>query len=295
MTIGGGVILDGFPAKHKRLDERTLEGMKRLEGDRRSIVEQMFWKSRFFPQGVADVALKLGEKESALEGSVQILASENRIVPVRAKDTDPQKKQQYLHKQSCDVFEGLIIKNLEGFLGQNPSALEMPLAELRSKLLKLTDAKTFGAIVDSLQDTGRLYQKGSSIGIAGYKPSLSPQEMTLMEKVEETYQRTGFISPLEEDVRNDLGIEEKKFQKIMTSLVAQKKLYRLSDKVTYHQDTIHELKNFVVEYIERKGRIKLSDLRDELQFSRKYAQAILEHFDEIGLTKRIEDYRVSGS
>jgi len=292
MTIGGGVILDGFPPKHKRLDDQTLKGLERLEGDAKSAVEQMFWKSRFFPQSVADVALKMGERESSVEDSVRTLLRENKVVPLLTKDRDPQKKKHYLHQQSYEAFEERIIKSLEDFLAHNPSILEMPVAELRSKFLKMTDTKTFDAVADNLRDAGRLYYKGSSVGIAGYEVSLSPQEMTFVKKIEDKFKEAGFKSPWEEDVRNSLGIKEQSFQKIMTSLLAQKKLFRISDKVTYHQDTIQELQKIVVEYIERQGRIKLSDLRDELQFSRKYAQTILEHFDDIGLTKRIDDYRI---
>jgi len=35
--------------------------------------------------------------------------------------------------------------------------------------------------------------------------------------------------------------------------------------------------------------ITIADLRDKLKFNRKYAHAILEYFDHIGLTKREED------
>jgi selenocysteine-specific elongation factor len=292
MTIGGGVILDAFPPKHKRLDDQTLKGLERLEGDAKNVVEQMFWKSRFFPQNATDVALRMGERESSVEEAVSALLQENKIVPLLSKDKDPQKKKQYLHLQSYEAFQERIIKSLEDFLADNPSTLEMPVAELGSKFLKMTDAKTFDAVIDNLRDAGRLYWKGSSIGITGYEVMLNPQEIAFEKKVESEYKEAGFKSPLEEDVRNNLGLKDQGFQKIMTSLLAQKKLYRLSDKVTYHQDTIQELQKFVVEYIERNRRIKLSDLRDELQFSRKYAQAILEHFDDIGLTKRIDDFRI---
>ncbi|MFC2165361.1 selenocysteine-specific translation elongation factor [Acidobacteriota bacterium] len=292
MTIGGGVILDADPPKHKRLDDQTLKGLQRLEGGEKSVVEQMFWKSRFFPQSVAGVALKMGERESSVEKAIQSLLRGNKIIPLLTKDKDPQKKIHYLHQQAYQAFAERIVKSLEDFLAQNPSIMEMPVAELRSKFLKMTDAKTFNAVVDSLQDVGRIYYKGSSIGIAGYEVSLSSQEMTFGKRVEDEFKKAGFKAPLEEDVRNNLGIKDQSFKKVMTSLLAQKKLFRLSDKVTYHLVTIQELQNFVVEYIERHGRIKLSDLRDELQFSRKYAQAVLEYFDDLGLTKRIDDYRI---
>ncbi len=43
---------------------------------------------------------------------------------------------------------------------------------------------------------------------------------------------------------------------------------------------------------ERDGEITLAGLRDELQTSRKYAQAYLEHFDGEKLTLRRGDARV---
>jgi selenocysteine-specific elongation factor len=48
----------------------------------------------------------------------------------------------------------------------------------------------------------------------------------------------------------------------------------------------------VLEYIHQNGSIRISDLRDELAFSRKYAQAILEYFDSEGVTKRAGDTHV---
>jgi selenocysteine-specific elongation factor len=44
--------------------------------------------------------------------------------------------------------------------------------------------------------------------------------------------------------------------------------------------------------LREKNAITVADLRDKLRLSRKYAQAILEYFDNIGLTKREEDRHV---
>ena len=46
-----------------------------------------------------------------------------------------------------------------------------------------------------------------------------------------------------------------------------------------HTDALDEVRDRVVAAIERDGQITLAGLRDELQTSRKYAQALLEHFD----------------
>jgi selenocysteine-specific elongation factor len=40
-----------------------------------------------------------------------------------------------------------------------------------------------------------------------------------------------------------------------------------------------------------KGQISLAEVRDLFHTSRKYAQALLEHLDAIGVTKRDGDFR----
>ena len=60
-----------------------------------------------------------------------------------------------------------------------------------------------------------------------------------------------------------------------------------------HPDALDEVDaTRVVAAIERDGQITLAGLRDELQTSRKYAQALLEHFDAARVTLRRGDARV---
>jgi len=48
----------------------------------------------------------------------------------------------------------------------------------------------------------------------------------------------------------------------------------------------------VREHIQKEGSITLAQARDLLQTSRKYAQGLLEHLDERGVTRRVGDERV---
>ena len=59
-----------------------------------------------------------------------------------------------------------------------------------------------------------------------------------------------------------------------------------------HPDALDEVHDLLVAAIERDGQITLAGLRDELQTSRKYAQAYLEHFDGAKVTLRRGDARV---
>lgn len=60
-----------------------------------------------------------------------------------------------------------------------------------------------------------------------------------------------------------------------------------------HPDALAAVRERVEEIIERDGQITLAQLRDDLQTSRKYAQALLEHLDATKVTlRRADDSRI---
>ena len=64
---------------------------------------------------------------------------------------------------------------------------------------------------------------------------------------------------------------------------------------TFHPDALMEAAQRVATIMRAEGEITLARLRDELQTSRRYAQALLEHLDAQRITRRVGDKRVPGS
>jgi selenocysteine-specific elongation factor len=56
-----------------------------------------------------------------------------------------------------------------------------------------------------------------------------------------------------------------------------------------HADAVAGVRDRVVAIVEAEGAITLARLRDELQTSRKFAQALLEHLDAARVTRRLPD------
>jgi selenocysteine-specific elongation factor len=67
---------------------------------------------------------------------------------------------------------------------------------------------------------------------------------------------------------------------------------RLGPTMHVHPDVLDQVRDVVIATIERDGQITLAQLRDELNTSRKYAQAYLEHFDAEKVTLRRGEARV---
>jgi selenocysteine-specific elongation factor len=66
---------------------------------------------------------------------------------------------------------------------------------------------------------------------------------------------------------------------------------RVSGRLYAHADTVADVRSRILALIEREGPVALPRVRDALGFSRKSAQAFLEHLDDARLTRRLPDDR----
>jgi selenocysteine-specific elongation factor len=75
----------------------------------------------------------------------------------------------------------------------------------------------------------------------------------------------------------------------LAALRASGRAVRVGRAMYAHPDTLAAVRARVEQIIASEGSITLARLRDELQTSRKFAQALLEHLDAERVTKRLPD------
>lgn len=286
-TIGGGVILDACPDKHKRTDRTVATGLRKLEGRLSDVVEQMLIQSGLRPQTADEIWLRTGENKSSVDEALDDLLEKGCVWRIGSEKTA-----RYIHDNGLNLLSKKIQDELTLFFKKAPHRSVMPSAELRSAMLRWTDSDAYTFALDTLIEKNILNVRDSDIGLVGHEILLEPHEQRTADAIAAVFQKAGIRSPLEEEVRQDFGIAPKVFAKIMQSLVDRQILVRLSDKVTYHRDAMDEICSVVTDYIKSHQSIKIADLRDTLQFSRKYAQAVLEYLDTAGVTRRVEDKHI---
>jgi selenocysteine-specific elongation factor len=83
----------------------------------------------------------------------------------------------------------------------------------------------------------------------------------------------------------------------LVALRAAGRAIRVSQNLHYHPETLSDIRARIIELARRNGgSITLAQLRDELGTSRKFAQALLEHFDSEKLTiRRGDEHFLRGS
>ena len=284
MTIGGGRVLDATPEKHKRFSGGVLEGLGKLGGTARDAVEQMFAKAGSVAQAVPDIARTLGRSESEVAEAVSALLAEGALVALPGE-----KAERYLHKSAHARLSDGLVASVRAYFEKNPFRPAMPFSDLRAEFLKAGDPSTLKLILDALLASGVLVRNNAEIGLAGREAKADPVEAALRSRVEEAFRSARFSAPLEDEVRTRLGLNPSAFNPILGGLLRSGELIRLAPKVIYHRDTVEAAHGAVAGLIERRGSVTIAELRDRLELSRKYAQAILEYFDKTGFTMRVED------
>ncbi len=287
MTIGGGEILEAAPPKHKRFDSQMIQGLQRLEGDIAEAAEQVFIDSGLTPLSASQVRMMRGEREDIAEKAVENILKAGNIIKVAGY-----KETKYLHRRSYDELENKLISFIKNYLEKNPHRMFMPYEELRSRFLRLTDNQTLKAVLDGLLEKRTIHRKNSDVSLAGYEVKMKPKDQELILEIESVFKRSEFAPPLEEEIRLKQGVDLRHFKNMMHSLFERGVLVRLSKKVVFHRDSVESARKIVLEQLEKNQHITVAELRDKIKLSRKYATAILEYFDAIGLTKREQDVHI---
>ncbi|MEI6501989.1 MAG: SelB C-terminal domain-containing protein, partial [Armatimonadota bacterium] len=282
-TIGGGVILDAHPTRHKRFDEGTLEGLSALEGDLLEVVAQQLAKGGAAPQTVGELAAALGRGEEEVRRAVDALTARGQAVPLGDR---------YLHAPVRDALRDKLLGLLEAYYQRNPRRLWMPLPELQAQFGKLAGRSVYDLIVTELERDEELLRVGKRVRTREREIPLTDQEGQWVEWLETQFREGGFEAPAEDELRERLRLAPPIFAGLMTVLLEQERLVRLSDKVTLHAEPVARAREAVTREIAARGSLSVAQLRDAMGISRKYALALLECFDATGLTRREGDARV---
>jgi selenocysteine-specific elongation factor len=160
----------------------------------------------------------------------------------------------------------------------------MPREALRSGL-RLTP-KVFDAVVAHAGGEGLLVDEGANVRLPSHSVEFTREQKGRVENLLARFRRQPYATPSVKESIEALGEE------VLIALLRRGDLVQVGPDVLFLPETYDEMVGRVRGQIEREGSITLPEVRDMFGSSRKYAQALLEHLDETGLTKRVGDKRV---
>lgn len=286
-TIGGGILLDTAPLRHRRFDEAVLHG---LEAKRRGTPEDLLtaWlESRPFGGTQAEAGQATGLPESEIQNAVERLCEKNRLVRLIGEKSP---RLILIGKLTATTDRALHI--LDAYHTANPLRAGMPKEEMRGAFHPVPEPRAFGTLLAYWQETGKIGGTSATLRLADYTVRLSPRQQDLYDRVLQTFQTAGSSAPSAEEVADRLHAPLEAIEAMIRVALDQGSLVRITDGFYYTPDILEAAKQTVRTFIHAQGSITVSQYRDQTNTSRKYALPVMEYLDSIHFTRRVGDVRV---
>jgi selenocysteine-specific elongation factor len=121
---------------------------------------------------------------------------------------------------------------------------------------------------------------------------MKDEEAESRRTIEHAFASAGLKVPALKDVLSSLKIDKTRAQKIMTLLLRDKTLIKVSDDLVFHRSAIEELRKSITALKPKSPKIDVARFKEVTGISRKYAIPLLEYLDRERVTKRVGDERL---
>ncbi len=287
-TIGGGVIIEPLAKKGKRFDPGYIEELKIKEsGSSSSIVENTVKKLSPELPKLADILKAMGKNEEDLEGKLDKLAEDGRIIKFNSSDKPVYVHMEYINKKLEDMTD-----LLEKYHKENPLRLGISKEEIKNRIFgKGMKQKVYDELLTILESRHRIELHSNFISVYGFEIKYSVEQERLRSNIIQQFSQNEFSPPKYSELEAK-ETDSRNFKMVFESLLDEGVVVKVADDCYFTKEAYHKCKEMLVEYLKGNGSITVAQLRDILDTSRKYAMALMEHFDSIKLTKRQGDQRV---
>ena len=274
-TIGGGMILNGYPVSHRRNERGVIEDLSTLESpEDRTVIECMLRINSSLL--TKNQLMRLTNISSAeLDNNLAALGKEGNIVFVRNNilhTTILEAWTQDLKNKIDTVFGDRVYISKGEFMQSIPSSKDMAAAEAVLKRLETE------GIIELKAEKVKLLQ-----GISRLTESKS--------EIEAIYKESTYEPPSLDEVKAQLGIKEMWVNDLISALVEDGNLVKVGAGMAFHRTMVDQSIQLLRNHLTSHPGITVSEFRQLLGTTRKYALPLLEYFDSIGITVRDGDIR----
>ncbi|MBI4834146.1 MAG: selenocysteine-specific translation elongation factor [Planctomycetes bacterium] len=288
VTMGGGVILDPHPPKHKRFNKEAIGHLGALEvSDERETVAEVLINAGLNIITLGELIDKTNLPDAEIKEELDKLEKQGAII---RSNLDIR---MMMHMNNFNMLKDKIIASMEDSYRKQPLKLNIPVKEIKSLLVKTeVQDEFFERAVVKLAEENRLARVGDAIKLVQANIKLTEKQESMMQKVEKFFIDNLLSPPALEIMVDKLQIKPKNAQETINALKDRGILVGLADGIVLHKEAIVKASETMKEYLKTHENIKAGEFTKLINTSRKYAIPLLEHLDNIKLTKRIGDVRI---
>ena len=283
-TIGGGLVIDPDPAKHRRFRQEMMAALAELEsGEKSFLLQKLAAKS--------GVKIKELEQLSGL-GTERIVA---HLEALRAEGKTALLADQWATAEALRSWRRLLVEGTERFHAASPLLPGIPHATLKAALPATLSGKAFEQLLAAALAEGELAQEGEWVHLPDFTPTPAPQQAREIARIEEAYREAGPLAKNKQEMLDQPPPQRGAGRAVLRlPLRRQDRLVKLNEESFLHAEVYRTGPGPAAGPFRRQNEtLTLAEFRDQFGSARKQVQALLEHFDGLKYTLRKGDVRVA--
>jgi selenocysteine-specific elongation factor len=278
VTIGGGIVLDASPVTRKQRAEDAIAFLKILrDGSPEQVLAARAARRGAIGLRLDDVP---GEMNVRREEATK-LAAKARLVWCNPVLVAPAA----FAEAKADV-----LRALKKFHDANPLVAGMSKEELRDRVD--LGPEVFYGVLEKLAEEKKLEVAGELVHLSGRGVVMKDEEAESKKIIEQAFASAGLKVPSLKEVLAGLKVDKIRAQKIVTLLLRDKVLIKISEELVFHQSALLDLRREIAALKSSAPQIDVARFKDMTGVSRKYAIPLLEYLDRERVTRRVGDERV---
>ncbi|MBP6209519.1 MAG: selenocysteine-specific translation elongation factor [Anaerolineales bacterium] len=282
-TLGGGSIVDHQPkGRHKRFDEEVLKSLESLtKGTPAEILLEAALALTI--ASIKDVVTKSRLEAADAQSALDELIQNGQLVLLEKGTAKTSSDLLVVALPHWNSLTEKILQNIGTYHKQFPLRRGIPREELKSKL-KLVP-KIFNSVISLNTERAAFKEYGNWLALPAHEIKFNGADQVKVQALMRKFESNPYATPSVKECQTEVGEE------ILNALIELGELKTVSVDVIFRKKDYDGMVEKIRTELQSKGTITLGEIRDMLNTTRKYIQALLEHLDAIGVTMRDGDAR----
>jgi selenocysteine-specific elongation factor len=282
VTIGGGVVVDAEPQKHKRFRNEVTQRLNDLASG-----DLGFWLQKLDELEVArlrDLEKQTGTGRDQLLQGLEKLKSAGQVELLA---------EQWVIADRVRSWKQQLPQIVIGYQQQHHLRHGIPRATLQSHLSEKLAPKGFEVLLQWALDEKLIVRNRDLVATPDWHPQPTAEETLILKKLEQHFHAAEFQVKNNQEVLIQLGLDGLDSEAYFSYLVLEGSLIRLNQGSSLHIESFHKAEKLLINMFQHQETVTLAEFRDKLGSGRKLIQALLELFDSYKYTRRIGEARVA--
>jgi len=188
-----------------------------------------------------------------------------------------------ISQESLNFLCDQILAFLKRFHEKHPESLGLNVEKLR-KRFRVPRLILHLALASLKKNKKIIFQEKELVSLPAVEIPLNPEEMKILAELEEMCYRGEFRRVSLEELKNRFRLSRRSLEKLLSHLVARKKIFQSADGFYIHSHWLEE----IIERLRSSGKkeLTIAEFKAMTGLSRKYAIPLLEFLDKMGITRR---------